>query len=125
MKYTPATQGLTQKREGEKYITYPCLEPNQSIKLTREISLTSTNALNQDHKLHTKEFLILWIEIPALSNTSKFLSFHTIQKKHRGHLPSLVAGFTHKGTMPPRECLLNREGENSSHTKERKHLFVL
>ena len=85
-KYTLAAQWLTQKgRGGEtKNITYPHLEPSQSIKLTREIGLISINALDQDHKLYTKELFTLWIEIVVLSNTNKFLSFHTVQKIHRG-----------------------------------------
>ena len=49
------------KGEGKraKKITCPYLELNQSMKLTREISLVSTNTLDQDHRLHTKEIFNL------------------------------------------------------------------
>ena len=39
---------------------------------------------NQDHKLHTKEFFIIWTKNSVLSNASKFLSFHTFEKIHIG-----------------------------------------
>ena len=103
-----------------KTITCPHLEPSQSIKLTREIDPIFIDALDQDHKLHTKEYFILWIQISAFSNASKFLSFHTIQK-YIGEPPSMPScGLYPQGTMPPKECLLNRGGDNPSQTKERK-----
>ena len=53
------------------------------MKLTRELGLISTNTLDQDHRLHTKEFFNLWIDNSSLSNANKFLSFHTIQNIHK------------------------------------------
>ena len=54
------------------------------MKLTREKWFISTDTLNQDHKLHTKEFFNLWIDNSSLSNDNKFLSFHTVQNIHKG-----------------------------------------
>ena len=40
--------------------------------------------LTQDHRLHTKEIFNLWSESSSLLNTSKFLSFYTVQNIHKG-----------------------------------------
>ena len=71
-------------RDRNKNITCPCLEPNQSMKLTSEEGLKSIDTLTQDLRLHTKEFFNLWSENSSLLNTQIFLSFHTVQNKHKG-----------------------------------------
>ena len=54
------------------------------MKLTKEIELISTDTLDQDHKLYTKEFFNLWINNSSLSNANKFLSFQIVQNIHKG-----------------------------------------
>ena len=71
-------------RDRNKKITCPYLEPNQSMKLKRKKGLKSTNTLNQDHRLHIKEFFNLWSESSSFPNTNKFLSFHIVQNIHKG-----------------------------------------
>ena len=69
-----------------KNITCPYLEPNQSIKVTREKWLKSIDTLTQDQRLHIKEFFNLWSESSSLPNVNKFLFFHIVQNIHKGSL---------------------------------------
>ena len=71
------------KEEETKNITYPYLEPNQLIKLTRQLGYISTDTLDQDHNLYIKEYFGLWI-YNSFSNANKFFSFHTDKKMHKG-----------------------------------------
>ena len=54
------------------------------MKLTRETGHISTDTLDQDHRLHKKDFFNIWIDNSSLSNTIKFLSFHIVQNIHKG-----------------------------------------
>ena len=88
-----------------KNITCLYLEPNQSMKLTREIGLIFTDTLDQDHRLHTKEIFNLWIDNSSLSNTNmtiyrKYIVivqnvFKTflIHQKHTHHLKCKLKEF--------------------------------
>ena len=78
------TEAPRGKGEESKSITSPYLEPNQSMKLTRDIGHIFTNTLDQNHKLYTKEYFSLWTDNSPFPNAYKFFSFHTNQKMHKG-----------------------------------------
>ena len=110
-----------EKGKKTKNIPYPYFEFSQSMKLTRELGLISSETLDQDHKLHTKEFFNLWIDNSSLSNANKFLFFHIVQNIYkRGYFPSLFMDFTHEGPMPPKKSFHNQAGENPRHPKDGK-----
>ena len=65
--------------------------------------------LDQDHKLQTKEYFILWIERSSSSKATPFLSFQTIQKKHKGAALQTFTRFlpTNKPCHPRRTSFTN------------------
>ena len=65
-------------RDRNKKITYPYLEPNQSIKLKCEKGLKSTNTLNQDYRLQ-KNFSIFGAKDPRSQTLTN--SFPSILSK--------------------------------------------
>ena len=83
--YTKEAKRLNHRgRDRNKNITCPYLKPNQSMKLTSKEELKSINTLTQDQRLYTKEFFNLWSESSSLANANIFISFHTVQNKHKG-----------------------------------------
>ena len=73
-----------QNRRENKNLTLPHLELNQSKKSIKDKRSASIYNFVQDHKPHTKEYFNLCIKNSLLSNAILFLSFHTIQKRHKG-----------------------------------------
>ena len=65
-------------------LTSPQLEPNQSKKLIKGKGPTSKQDLDQDQRLQTNEFFILWIKKSSLTKVILFLSLQIVQNKQRG-----------------------------------------
>ena len=72
------------KNKEKQKLTSPHLEPNQSKKLIKGKGPTSKQDLDQDQRLQTNKYFILWIEITSLSKAILFLFFQTNQNKQRG-----------------------------------------
>ena len=71
-------------KRGKQILTHPHLRPTHTKKLNKELGPSTILHLDQDHKLITKENFILWIEKSSFSNATLFLSFQTVQKRHKG-----------------------------------------
>ena len=53
------------------------------MKLTKELGHISIDTLDQDDKLHTKEYFNLWTDNSSFSNVNKSFSFHIDKKIHK------------------------------------------
>ena len=72
------------KGNNNKKIAPTQTKSNQSTKSTMEEGLETKYTLAQAQRLQQKESLSPWTGCPSFSKATLFLSFQTIQKRHRG-----------------------------------------
>ena len=80
--YTKGANTANQKKEGLTKNNAPQQAPNQSTKSTTEEPNAAHN-LDHTQRLQSKTSLIPWSDSSLLSNTLLFLSFQTVQNKHK------------------------------------------
>ena len=77
----------TRPKKGEGFTkTTPSshLQPNQSIKSNKDNVLNPKCTLNHSKNIYMKESKIAWSVKSKSSKALQFLSFHSIQNKHKG-----------------------------------------
>ena len=120
--YTKEAKRLNHRgRDRNKNITCPYLKPNQSMKLTSKEELKSINTLTQDQRLYTKEFFNLWSESSSLANANIFLSFHTVQNKHKGVIcQAFLRALPTKAPCHPIRVSFTEQEESKPHQRGRR-----
>ena len=95
------------------------------MKLTKDIGVMSTTTLDQDHKLHTKEFFNLSIDNSPFSNVNKFFSFYVVQNIHKGIVCQVFLQVlpTKDSYHPRRVSLTKQERTQDTPKREKKHML--
>ena len=83
-RYTKGAYRLKTKERGIQTTYPPSSIAHPLKKVNKELGPSTIQHLDQDHKLLTKEYFILWIERSSFSKATLFLSLQTIQKWHKG-----------------------------------------
>ena len=95
--------------------------PNQSTKSTTEVRPETKNPLVHAHRLQSKTDLHPWIECSTFSRALLFLSFQTIQKRHkRAESHTFFLSFPTQGPNHPNNTSPIEEGSTHETPKREK-----
>ena len=90
------------------------LWPNHSKKLTKVSEQLSINNFISNQGKQTKSLFSFWIEKTLLLNAMLFLTFQTVQNKHKGlACQTFLHFFAHKKTMSSQQSISNQQTQDT------------